>query len=234
MSNDTAKINIHGIRGIAREFALIIIGAIFLFGSAGTFNWVRGWIYIFIAFLYQVIYISTLLIVNPQLLNERGNLNWNETKLHDKYFTVFYIVSGFSALIVAGLDVVRCKWSTIPFMTIYPGILIFIFASFIALWAYVSNSYFILTYRNDKLSNQRVCTAGPYRFIRHPAYLCAIIASLCYPFITGSLFSLIPVLLNIVLLIIRTYYEDKTLKIELKGYNEYSRKTKYKLFPYLW
>lgn len=234
MNIDAKKLNIQGIRGTIREFALIIIAAIILFGSAGTLNWARGWIYISITFLYQIIYISTLLIVNPQLLNERGNLNWKETKLHDKYFTIFYPIFGFSAIIVAGLDVIRCKWSNIPLITIYPSILVFIFFSFIALWAFVSNSHCILTYRNDKVPDQQVCTTGPYRYIRHPGYLCAIITSLCYPFILGSLYSLIPILLNVTLLMIRTYYEDKTLRIELKGYDEYSRKTKYRLFPYLW
>ena len=197
-------------------------------------NWARGWLYITITFLYQVIYISTLLVVNPQLLNERGTLNWDETRFYDKCFTVFYPIFGFSAIIVAGLDVVRYELSNISFITIYPSVLVFIFASFISLWAYVNNSYFILTHRDDKVPNQQVCTTGPYRHIRHPAYLGAIISSLCYPFIVGSLFSFIPVLLNITLLIIRTYYEDKTLKIELKGYYEYSKKTEYKLFPYLW
>jgi protein-S-isoprenylcysteine O-methyltransferase Ste14 len=234
MNNDTSKLNIFGIRGIVREFAVIIIGIVFLFGSAGTLYWFRGWIYICLGFLYQLIYISILIVINPQLLNERGHINWEETKLYDKYFVIFYPIFGFSMLIVAGFDVVRFQWSSLPFISIYPSILVFILFSFIALWAYVSNSYFILTYRNDKLSNQRVCTIGPYRYIRHPAYLSAIISSLCYPFIIGSLFSLIPVLLNIVLLIIRTSYEDKTLKIELNGYDEYSRMTKYKLFPYLW
>ncbi|VVB61471.1 Isoprenylcysteine carboxyl methyltransferase (ICMT) family protein [uncultured archaeon] len=234
MSNDTTILNISGKRGIVREFAVIIIGMIFLFGSAGTLYWVRGWIYICFAFLYQIIYISILLIINPQLLNERGNFNWKETKPYDKYFAIFYALFGFSMIIVAGLDAVRFQWSSIPFITIYPSIIVLILFCFIALWAYVSNSHFILTSRNDKLSTQRVCTIGPYRYIRHPAYLSAIITSLCYPFILGSLYSLIPVFLNIVLIIIRTYYEDKTLKIELTGYDEYSRKTKYRLFPYIW
>jgi protein-S-isoprenylcysteine O-methyltransferase Ste14 len=232
--NNNAKLNIFGIRGIIREFVVVIIGAIFLFTSAGTFYWDRAWIYLSIAFLYQVIYISILMIINPQLLNERGNLNWKETKLHDKYFMIFYIIFSYSSLIIAGLDVVRFKWSNIPFMTIYPGLLIFILSCALALWAYVGNSYFILTHRNDKISNQRICTTGPYRYIRHPGYLGAIITSFCYPFIIGSLFSLIPVFFNIVLIIIRTYYEDETLKIELNGYGGYSRMTKFRLFPYLW
>jgi len=234
INNDTTKLNILGIRGITREFALIIIGILFLFGSAGTLSWVRGWIYICLAFLYDVIYVLILVIINPQLLNERGKFSWKETKRYDKYFGVFYSIFGFSMLIVAGLDVVRFQWSSLPFITIYPSILVLFLFCFLALWAYVSNSHFILTYRNDKLSQQRICTIGPYRYIRHPAYLSAIITNLCYPFILGSLFSLIPVLLNVVLLIIRTYYEDKTLKIELIGYDEYSRKTKYRLFPYIW
>jgi protein-S-isoprenylcysteine O-methyltransferase Ste14 len=234
MSNDVTKLNIVGIRGILREFVLIIIGILFLFGSAGTLYWVRGWIYICLAFLYQIFYVSILMIINPQLLNERGKFSWNETKRYDRYFLIFYSIFGFSMLLVAGLDVVRFQWSSIPFIAIYPSIVVFILCSYIALWAYVSNAHFILTSRNDKLSNQQVCAIGPYRYIRHPGYVAAIISSLCYPFILGSLFSFIPVLLIIFLLIIRTYYEDKTLKIELHGYDEYSKVTKYRLFPFIW
>ena len=234
MSNGTIKLNIFGIRGIVREFALIIIGIFLLFGSAGTLAWMRGWIYICLMLLYQIFYVSILMIINPQLLNERGKFSWKESKRYDKYFAIFYAIFGFSMLIVAGLDVVRFQWSSIPFIALYPSIVVFIVFSFMALWAYVSNAHFILTSRNDKLGNQQVCTIGPYKYLRHPGYLAAIICSLCYPFMLGSLFSFIPVLIMIFLLIIRTYYEDKTLKIELTGYDEYSKATKYRLFPYIW
>jgi protein-S-isoprenylcysteine O-methyltransferase Ste14 len=36
------------------------------------------------------------------------------------------------------------------------------------------------------------------------------------------------------LTLIRTSLEDKTLINELSGYREYSYKTRYKLFPYIW
>jgi protein-S-isoprenylcysteine O-methyltransferase Ste14 len=234
MHNDATKLNVLGIRGIVREFVLIIIGILLLFSSAGTLAWVRGWIYICVMLLYQIFYVSILMIINPQLLNERGKFNWKETKRYDKYFAIFYSLFGFSMLIVAGLDVVRFQWSSIPFITLYPSIVVFILCSSFAFWAYISNAHFILTSRNDKLSTQQVCTIGPYRYIRHPGYSSAIIASLCYPFMLGSLFSFIPVFINIFIIVIRTYYEDKTLKIELNGYNEYSKTTKYRLFPYVW
>lgn len=173
------------------------------------------------------------MIVNPQLLNERGKLNWKETKRYDKYFVISCYILGPSMLIVAGLDV-RFQWSSIPFIAVYPSIVVIILTSFIALWAQISNSHFILTTRNDKLGNQRVCTTGPYKYIRHPGYFCMIFQWLCYPLILGSWFSLIPVLIYVSFIFIRTYYEDKTLKIELKGYEEYAKTTKYRLFPYLW
>jgi hypothetical protein len=40
--------------------------------------------------------------------------------------------------------------------------------------------------------------------------------------------------LLIILFITRTNLEDKTLKNELKGYLEYSYKTRYKIIPFVW
>lgn len=233
MSNDTRKLNIHGKRGIAKIFSWLIISILLLFGSAGTLYWVRGWIYIVQQFSYYIIYILILMIVNPQLLNERGKLNLKETKRYDKYFIISYDILVPAMLIVAGLDV-RFQWSSIPFITVYPSLAAIILTSMIALWAHISNSHFIQTSRNDMLGNQQVCTTGPYKYIRHPGYLCAVIQTFCYPLVLGSLFCLIPALICMSFWIIRTYYEDKTLKIELKGYEEYSKTTKYRLFPYLW
>ena len=233
MNKNTEKLNIIGKRGIVKIFTTLIMEFLFLFGSAGTLYWLRGWIYVSYRFSYQFFYISILMVLNPQLLNERGKFNLKETKRYDKYFVLTYFILGPSMLIIAGLDN-RFQWSSIPILAIYPSIIIIIFTSFIALWAQVSNSHFILTTRNDTLCNQQVCTTGPYKYIRHPGYFSMILQWFCYPLILGSLFSLIPALIYISFIFIRTFNEDKTLKIELKGYEEYSKTTRYRLFPYLW
>lgn len=233
MDNNSTKLNILGKRGIVTNITSLLIEFLILFGSAGTFFWVGGWIYIGYRFSYQIFYISVLMIVNPLLLNERGKYNIKETKRYDKYFIFLYYILAPTTLIIAGFNV-RFQWSNIPFILVYPSIVAIILTSFIALWAHISNSHFILTSRNDKLVNQRVCTSGPYKYLRHPGYLSAIIQWLCYPIILDSLISFIPALLYILLIFLRTYYEDKTLKIEMKGYEEYSKTTKYRLFPYFW
>jgi len=228
------KVNNAGIRGIFREFVIIILSALLLFISAGTVHWIRGWIYIVIILTYQIFYVLILIIGNPDLLNERGTLNWQATKLHDKYFVVFYIILSFLAVIISGLDVVRFHWSSVPLMFIYPGIFMFSCFALFALWAYRSNSSFILTHREDKADGLSICTIGPYRYVRHPGYLSAIGSWLSFPVLIGSLLSLVPIILIVILLILRTYYEDKTLMLESINYREYSKVTKYRLIPYLW
>ena len=233
MSDDTRKLNAVGKRGILNIFSWLIISGLLLFASAGTLYWVRGWIYIIQQFSFYISYFLILMVVNPQLLNDRGTYNWKETKRYDNYFTMSYYVLGPLMLIVAGLDV-RFQWSIIPFITVIPSLAAILLTSAIALWAQIHNSHFINTSRNDVLGNQRVCTTGPYKYIRHPGYLCAVIQWFCFPIMLGSLLSFIPAWIYMAFWIVRTYYEDKTLQKELKGYEEYSRMTKYRLLPYVW
>ena len=75
---------------------------------------------------------------------------------------------------------------------------------------------------------------GPYKIIRHPGYLAGIIGLLFQSAMLGSYLGYIPSIVSIVILIYRTYKEDKTLMNELNGYKEYAEKVKYKLFPYFW
>ena len=228
------KIDINGIRSIIREYFVVAIGAIVLFLSSGTMNWLRGWIYISILFLYQTIYILMLALINPQLLNERGIINWKETKVYDKAFVILYSLFSFSILVIAGFDVVRFGWSNMPYVVIYPGAVIFIIGAVFALSAYISNNSFMLTHRENKVSNQKVCKTGPYKIIRHPGYFGAVLTLISYPILLGSFFSFIPVVVCIMLFFIRTYLEDNTLQRELEGYQEYTKEVKHRLIPFVW
>src|ERR1035437_1202418 len=96
------------------------------------------------------------------------------------------------------------------------------------------NKFFSSTVRIQTNREHIVCETGLYKIVRHPAYLGSIIQSLGFPLLFGSLWSIIPICLSIILLITRTNLEDKTLKNELKGYLEYSNKTRYKIIPYVW
>jgi protein-S-isoprenylcysteine O-methyltransferase Ste14 len=79
-----------------------------------------------------------------------------------------------------------------------------------------------------------VITKGPYRWVRHPGYLGAILWASSIPLIFGSMFAFVPVGIYVGLMGLRTFLEDRTLMEELRGYSEYAEQVRYRLFPLIW
>ena len=65
-------------------------------------------------------------------------------------------------------------------------------------------------------------------------YVGVLLTMMCFPFSLGSLYTLIPAVIIMVLFFIRTALEDKTLLTELPGYREYAQKVRYRLIPGIW
>ena len=80
----------------------------------------------------------------------------------------------------------------------------------------------------------RVVSTGPYRIVRHPGYLGAIVGALVTPAILGSAWTFIPAGLIVIVFVVRTCLENRTLMNELPGYREYSQRTRFRLVPHVW
>jgi len=104
----------------------------------------------------------------------------------------------------------------------------------LVVWAMGANAFFSPLVRIQKERGHTVAIGGPYRLIRHPGYLGAIIFTVGIPLLLGSWWAIIPGLAADVLYILRTKLEDQTLVEELPGYQEYTQQTKYRLFPGVW
>jgi protein-S-isoprenylcysteine O-methyltransferase Ste14 len=98
----------------------------------------------------------------------------------------------------------------------------------------IANTYFSTSVRIQYDRGHTVSSGGPYRYIRHPGYLGIIIYLLSTPIILGSILALIPAIVTAILFIIRTSFEDNTLKNKLEGYKEYAEKVKYRLISGVW
>jgi protein-S-isoprenylcysteine O-methyltransferase Ste14 len=79
-----------------------------------------------------------------------------------------------------------------------------------------------------------VIDSGPYRYLRHPGYLSAIGTFLATPILFSSLWGMIPAIFTFILFILRTALEDNTLQDELPGYREFTKRTRFRLFPGVW
>ena len=179
-------------------------------------------------------YVGLFLKVNPALLNERGKMVPAGSKLFDKIFAVLYLPLYFSVLIVSGIDAARYEWTIMPLWIISFGMIMLLFSYFLSLWAMYVNSYFECTVRIQEDRNQEVVTTGPYRIVRHPGYIAAVISFFAAPLILGSWWGLIPSSVLIITIVIRTALEDSTLQRELSGYKDYTKVTSYRLIPFIW
>jgi protein-S-isoprenylcysteine O-methyltransferase Ste14 len=214
-------------------FGLIFIGAV-LFGTAGTFNWPEAWIYIVIQFGWSIAISVFLWNHDIELLKDRMKFTKKSAKGWDKVMTFvsmpFYILY----LVIPGFDAVRYQWSHIPVWA-KVACFIMIIPSFMWIsWIMKENTFLSRFVEIQEERGHKVITTGPYRFVRHPMYISAMILMIAWPIALGSLYALIPMAFIVVFIIVRTFLEDKTLHKELEGYVEYAQKTKYRLIPGIW
>ena len=231
---ESNKLTKSGIRYIIAMFILLIIQAIILFTCAGHFYLPRAWFFIGITFIYYLISTIILYKANPELINQRGDIK-TDAKLWDQFLMRAHnIMLIFVMPAIIGLDIGRFQWSNLSIYYAVPGFIFYIISTILINWAMIVNPHFEATVRIQKDRNHKVITTGPYKIVRHPGYLSGILWSIAVPLILGSTFGLIPGGIAIVLLIIRTFLEDKTLQSELTGYSKYVKSVKYRLFPGVW
>jgi len=211
----------------------MLVQAAVLFLSSGQLNWVWAWVYIGIYLVGISINATLMLRYSPETIAERAETG--EMKDWDKIIAGLWAVMYFVLMLpVAGLDA-RFGWTgQIALALQIAGAVAFVLGSALFSWAMVSNAYFATVVRIQEDRGHTVCTTGPYRFVRHPGYVGAIIQSLALPLMLGSLWTLIPGGLAALLIVARTALEDRTLHEELDGYRHYAGRVRYRLLPGIW
>ncbi|MBI3739114.1 MAG: isoprenylcysteine carboxylmethyltransferase family protein [Chloroflexi bacterium] len=214
---------------------LIVFQFALLFASAGRLDWGAGWAYV-ILYIAFIGYNAALLLPrgSEELMEERSKVG-EGAKWWDRYIIgMLTALSGPAILVVAGLDE-RFGWSSNLTNGIQFGSGLIVALGYLLFgWAMASNKFFSTVVRIQKDRGHTVQTGGPYRFVRHPAYAGMIAFSIAMPFMLDSLWALIPAFILIVVVIIRTLLEDRTLQAELEGYKEYTAKVRYRLVPGIW
>jgi protein-S-isoprenylcysteine O-methyltransferase Ste14 len=97
-----------------------------------------------------------------------------------------------------------------------------------------TNPFLESTVRIQSERGHVAVTSGPYAIVRHPMYVGVTMGYLAWPLIFGSLWAYIPAVAVAILFVFRTAHEDRTLRLELPGYEDYARRTRYRLVPGLW
>jgi len=204
-----------------------------LFICAGRLDYWQGVIYVAIG-LVMVALNYTVLRIDAELQIERSKPG-EGTKGWDKIILGFSFLLTISMYVTAGLDSGRFHWSPDFNWSLWLlGSILTAAGQLLFLVAQKQNKFFSSTVRIQTNRKHLVCDTGLYKQVRHPAYLGLVIQALGFPLLFGSLWSILPIGILIILVITRTHLEDKTLKKELKGYPEYAKKTRFRILPYVW
>ena len=218
---------------IIKHFAGSIFFFLIIFISAGRIDYWQGLIYVSIGIIMSTLN-YTFLKPDSELLAERGKPG-EGAKKWDKTILLLSLIMTVAMYTLAGLDSGRYHWSPdFHLSLILTGILLTASGQFLFLLAQKQNRFFSSTVRIQSDRNHTVCDTGLYKIVRHPAYLGSVIQAAGFPLLFGSLWSIFPAAVLIVLNVVRTYLEDKTLRAELSGYKEYTYKTRYMIIPCIW
>jgi protein-S-isoprenylcysteine O-methyltransferase Ste14 len=219
------------------QSALGLVGyGVMLFLVAGQLAWVWGWALLGVIAAFMAAHPLILIPINPELLaeRERGLLD-PRVKAWDRWIAALAAgVFPIASWVVAGLDV-RFGWTNaLPLPVHLGGLLITSLGFGLFLWAMASNAFFAEGVRIQEDRGHTVARGGPYRYVRHPGYAGAILSQAATPLLLGSLWAMIPAAASVMLYVLRTYLEDRTLAEELPGYKEFAQHTRYRLLPGVW
>lgn len=220
-----------------RLFIRMTLFAVALLWPAGTWYWWEAWLIVGIWTVFGIVMTRYLLRHDPALLAERLKLVplQKDQKVWDKVIMLLFLIASIGLYIVPGFDVVRYEWSeTLPLWMRIIAILVH-FPCFVFLgWVMRENTFLSQVVKIDDKRRHQVVTSGPYALVRHPMYTVVIILLFAIPVALGSKYAVILSTFLTVLLIVRTYFEDRTLHAELEGYTDYAKKTHYRLLPGIW
>lgn len=166
---------------------------------------------------------------DPSLLASRL-----EAKEKEKTQSIVVKLSGLMFIVgfvLAGLDF-RFGWVKLPFNVNIVASIVFVVAYVIYAEVLRENTYLSRTIK--VVDGQKVISTGLYGIVRHPMYFATILLFMAMPLVLGSLVSFVVFLTYPFIISARIKNEEEVLSRELEGYEEYKKKVKYRMIPFIW
>lgn len=217
------------VQAITKYLAGVVLVGLLLFLPAGTLRYPNGWLLMGLLFLPMFIAGVVMMLRDPALLEKR--LNAKEREGEQKEIIRQSGVMFIAAFILAGLNF-RFDWLKLPDWVVHAAAVLFLLAYL--MWGEVLRENAFLSRTIEVQQGQIVVDSGLYGIVRHPMYAASLLLFLSMPLVLGSIFSFLVMLAYPPLIIRRIHGEERLLKKELPGYEEYCGRVKYRLVPFVW
>ena len=212
-------------------FSIAFFGLL-LFWPAGTFDYWQAWVFIAVFVVGTMVPTVYLAVKYPDALQRRMTSGpWAETRLAQRLITVGIMLSVVAMGVVSALDH-RFGWSTVPTAVVVVGNVLVLVGLGLAELVVIQNNYAAATITVEK--DQPVVSTGLYGLVRHPMYVGALIMMVGMPLALASYWALLVMIPGVLVFAARITDEEKALRQDLDGYQEYTEKVHYRLVPGVW
>ncbi|MFO1519445.1 MAG: isoprenylcysteine carboxylmethyltransferase family protein [bacterium] len=214
---------------------VLIFGGL-LFLPAPTWRWGRAWIFLAVVFACNAATLLAVFRQNEGLLDERYKAPLQKGQPVADKVVLLALISSFIVLgALIPLDVFRFHLFPEPRAWASAlGLALFVAGWLLIALAFRENSFAAPVVRHQKERFQTVIDTGVYARVRHPLYAGAVPVMFGMPLwfnsYAAALFAIVP----IGILVLRIQIEEKFLRKELKGYESYTKRVRFRLIPWLW
>lgn len=206
------------------------LGAV-LFPLAGTMHWLGGYLLLVAMATGGFAMEAWLITYAPDLYAERHNTKQTKSCSEQILLPLLHGLFFFWLLAMA--------WDVRLYGTGQMPVWVNLAGAAAVLVCFLGN---ILVFRANRYASaivriqdgQTVADQGPYKIVRHPMYGIAVFTYMTIPLTLGSWSGFFGVPVLILLLAIRTLFEERLLQRQLPGYGDYRRRVRYRFVPYVW
>jgi protein-S-isoprenylcysteine O-methyltransferase Ste14 len=222
-------------RMVVQTLGSLVVLAVVLCVAAGDWGWPQAWVFLGEFAVSSFAVSAWLLRHDPALLASR--LSSPVQPDQPAWDRVFLAIGGlvfFGWLVLCAFDARRFAWSLVPVWVQGLGAVLIALCMVVVWQTFRFNTFAAPQIRLQMDRQQHVITDGPYRFVRHPMYAGALLMFVGTPLLLGSWWGLAFVPVGAIGIGIRAVGEERMLRRELAGYDDYTSKVRFRLVPGLW
>jgi protein-S-isoprenylcysteine O-methyltransferase Ste14 len=216
-------------KAVTRVLAAWIVLPLLFLATGGTLKWWEAWVYCVLILVPMTSFAIWIARRDPAFFERRFKVK--EKEQAQRRIQAWGAPFLAAAFVVPGLDHRFC-WSDPPPAVIIVAMVVSVGAYLVVLRVFMENRWAGRTIETS--AEQKVISTGPYAIVRHPMYAGYMAMQLATPLALGSWWALIPALAVFPIIALRIENEEEVLVRDLPGYEEYRRKVRFRIIPFVW